>query len=82
METNINTKTVHDWNLDDEEECWDLLQLPRGDFDSLRGRLLWRYAVNRIAAFRERRAGNIGVALDYEATCDLIYKQMPVDIRW
>ncbi len=40
------------------------------------------YAINKAVAMSLRLEGNIKVALEYEAICDRIYKDLPQYAKW
>ncbi len=45
-------------------------------------RALATYAERKADAMRRRLAGDIKAALEYERTCDVIYRTLPDDFRW
>ena len=89
-------KSINDWNLDDENEVNEFLDL----FGTMKGRALANrlgakgkgaaknannlsaYAWNKNAAMKLCRAGNIAEACRYEMICDNIYKELPPEIKW
>jgi hypothetical protein len=44
--------------------------------------LLANYAINKCAAMRYRRDGDVQGALRYEEACELHYARIPADLRW
>jgi len=82
------TKTVQDWNLDDEAECREFIAATPafGSVDirrmGFRKRLLRKYALHKLMGMKFREEGGIPEAQMFEAVCDRLYSKMPEDIRW
>jgi hypothetical protein len=45
-------------------------------------RTMAQYAHMKAIAMTYRRRGHINLAVKYEDNCDILYTQLPVDLRW
>lgn len=52
----------------------------KGKFELVRN--MRNYLWNKLTAMDLRIAGNIQKALEYEAICDRIYNEFPMEVRW